>query len=176
MAMDEMIDETITVVPYEPHWFQLFSNEQQHLRWALGDSIVDIQHIGSTAVPGLAAKPIVDVLVGGLHALSLATEHIAILETLGYEYLGFAGVPGRLYFRKRHPHAFNVHLVEWGSEVWSNNLLLRDFLRAHPDEADEYGQHKQKLITRGIAKLLAYSDQKEPVIAELLRRAQAWNA
>jgi len=106
----------------------------------------------------------------------LATEYLAVLETLGYEYLGEAGVPGRLYFRKRHPHAFNLHLVQWGSEVWTNNLWLRDFLRAPPQEADRYGQHKQELVKRGIGTLLAYSDQKAAVIAELLERAQAWKA
>lgn len=169
------IDESITVVAYDFQWPQLFSNEQQHLQKTLGNTIVDIQHIGSTAVSGLAAKPIIDILIG-LQAISPATKPIAVLETVSYEYLGEAGVPGRLYFRKRHPHMFNVHLVQWGSEVWTNNLLLRDFLRAHPDEAERYGRHKQELITRRIATLLAYSAEKGSVIAELLGRAQAWKS
>ena len=91
-------------------------------------------------------------------------------------YLGAAGVPGRLYFRQRHPYAFNAHLVQWGSEQWNNNLLLRDFLREHPNAADLYGQHKQELIQSGIRMLLAYSEKKGAVIAELLRCAQAWKA
>ncbi len=169
------IDELINVVPYEECWQQLFSEEQQHLQGTLGDTIVDIQHIGSTAVPGLAAKPIIDMLVG-LHTLQLTIEPIAVLGTLGYEYLGEASVPGRLYLRKRYPHAFNLHIVQWGSKLWTNNLLLRDFLRTHPDEAERYGQHKQELATSGIRTLLAYSEKKRVVIAELLRRAQAWKA
>ena len=169
------VDELITVVPYNPQWSQLFSHEQQHLQEVLGNTVVDIQHVGSTAVPGLAAKPIVDILVG-LRKLSLATEYLAVLETLGYEYLGEAGVPERLYFRKRHAHLFNLHLVQWGSEIWINNLLLRDFLRAHPQEANRYGQHKQELIKSGIVTLLAYSDRKAAVIADLLERARAWRA
>ncbi len=150
------IDELINVVPYEECWQQLFSEEQQHLQGTLGDTVVDIQHIGSTAVPGI--------------------EPIAVLETLGYEYLGEASVPGRLYLRKRYPHAFNLHLVQWGSKLWTNNLLLRDFLRTHPDESERYGQHKQELATSGIRTLLAYSEKKRALIAELLHRAQAWKA
>ncbi len=111
-----------------------------------------------------------------MKALENAIEPIAVLQTLGYEDLGEAGIPGRLYFRRRHPYAFNVHLVSWGSELWTNNLLLRDFLRTHPAVADHYGQHKQELIKSGIGTLLAYSEKKGAVIAELLRRAQAWQA
>lgn len=166
------IDESITVVAYQTHWPHLFQNEQQCLQEILKD-IVDIQHVGSTAVPGLAAKPIVDLLIG-LQTFEKTAAPIAVLKTLGYEYLGEAGVPGRLYFRKRHPYAFNAHLVQWDSEQWNNNLLLKDFLREHPNAADRYGQHKQELIQRGITMLLAYSEKKGAVIAELLQCAQAW--
>lgn len=169
------IDESITVVPYQPHWPELFHQEQQRLQHSLTGHILDIQHIGSTAVPGLAAKPVVDILLG-LQTLKNATETTTILQTLGYEYLGEAGISGRLYFRCRHPQAFNVHLVQLGSELWTNNLLLRDFLRTHPEVANQYGQHKQELIQSGIETLLAYSDKKGTLVAELLRCAQAWRS
>lgn len=168
------IDESITVVPYQPHWPH-FHQEQQRLQETLTKQIVDIQHIGSTAVPGLAAKPIIDILIG-LQTLGNATEPIAVLQTLGYEYLGEAGIPGRLYFRRRHSQAFNVHLVQWDSELWTNNLLLRNFLHTHPEVANRYGQYKQDLIKSGIRTLLAYSEEKGALVAELLHHAQAWRA
>lgn len=165
------IDESITVVPYQPQWPHLFHREQQRLQETLTRHIFDIQHIGSTAVPGLAAKPIIDILIG-LQTLANDTQPITVLQTLGYEYLGEAGIPGRLYFRRRHPQAFNIHLVQWGSELWTNNLLLRDFLRTHSEVAARYGQHKQELIRSGIRTLLAYSEKKDSLVTELLHRAQ----
>jgi GrpB-like predicted nucleotidyltransferase (UPF0157 family) len=105
------IDELITVVPYQPHWPDLFHQEQQRLQQTLTRHIFDIQHIGSTAVPGLAAKPIIDILIG-LQTLSHDSFPITVFQTLGYEYLGEAGIPGRLYFRRRHERAFNIHRSE----------------------------------------------------------------
>jgi GrpB-like predicted nucleotidyltransferase (UPF0157 family) len=169
------IDELITVVPYQPHWPALFHQEQQRLQQVLTRHIFDIQHIGSTAVPGLAAKPIIDILIG-LQTLSHDSFPITVLQTLGYQYLGEAGIPGRLYFRRRHESAFNVHLVQWGSELWTNNLLIRDFLCTHPEVAERYGQHKQELIKSGVRTLLSYSEKKDSLVAELLHRAQVWRA
>ncbi|PSB40393.1 GrpB family protein [Cyanosarcina cf. burmensis CCALA 770] len=169
------IDELITVVPYQPHWPDLFHQEQQRLQQTLTKHIFDIQHIGSTAVPGLAAKPIIDILIG-LQTLSNVSFPIIALQTLSYEYLGEAGIPGRLYFRRRQERAFNIHLVQWGSELWTNNLLLRDFLCTHPEVASRYGQHKQELIKSGVRTLLAYSEKKDSLVAELLHRAQVWRA
>jgi GrpB-like predicted nucleotidyltransferase (UPF0157 family) len=129
----------------------------------------DIQHFGSTAVPGLAAKPIVDVLVG-IRTSKLDKGQIAALEGLGYEYLGEAGVPGRLAFRKRHPTAFNLAVVRWGERLWRDNLALRDYLRANPEDARRYAQHKRDLVNSGVSSLLEYSQSKEALVAELLRR------
>lgn len=168
------VDEPITVEPYNPQWAEQFHAEKRFLRIAFGDLIIDVQHIGSTAVPGLAAKPIVDILVG-LQVLRVDQQHISALETMGYQYLGEAGIPGRVYFRKRSPQAFNVHVVQWTNDLWHNNLLLRDYLRSHPDEAHCYGKHKQELASQGVSTLLAYSEKKGPLISELLQRAQIWN-
>ena len=152
------IDELISVIPYQPHWVD-FNQERQCLQ-------ENIQHIGSTA-PGLAAKPIIDIMFGGK-----ITDLMAGIKSFGYEYLGEAGVPGRLYFRKRKTDAFNVHLVQCRA-IWANNLL-KNYLRSHPEAAKEYGQYKQKLVESGIVTLMAYSQQKSKMIAQLLQRARSW--
>ena len=165
------VDEPIIVVEYDQRWPRLFDQEQRRIRRALGDAVVDIQHFGSTAVPGLAAKPIVDVLVG-IWTSNLDEGQIAALEGLGYEYLGEAGVPGRLAFRKRHPTAFNLAVVRWGERLWRDNLGLRDYLRANPEDAQRYAQHKRDLVNSGVSSLLGYSQSKEALVAELLRRTR----
>ena len=168
------VDESVVVVDYDPEWPLLFDRESRRVVEALGDAVADVQHFGSTAVPGMAAKPIVDILAG-LRSATLREEQIIALTRLGYEYLGEAGVPGRLAFRKRHPVAFNVAAVEWRGRLWRDNLLLRDFLRANSEEAGLYDRRKRELVAGGVATLLRYSERKEVLVAELLRRAESWS-
>lgn len=167
-------DETISVVPYDPDWPRLFAAEQQLVHEALPAGVKAIEHIGSTAVPGLCAKPVIDMLAG-LSAYPASPAQLAVLAPAGYECLGEAGVPGRLYCRKRAAQSFNLHLVLWGSELWHSNLLLRAYLRAHSDEVAAYARHKQQLIAEGVTTLLAYSARKAEIIAALLARAENWN-
>jgi GrpB-like predicted nucleotidyltransferase (UPF0157 family) len=72
---------------------------------------------------------------------------------LGYQYLGETGVPGRFAFRKRHPTAFNLAVVRWGERLWRDNLALRDYLRANPEDARRYEQHKRDLVNSGVSSL-----------------------
>jgi len=168
------LDEPIEVVSYDPSWPEAFTQEARRLRAALGPSALAIEHIGSTSVPRFAAKPVVDILVA-VRNLSLDSAEAAAVTSLGYESLGEAGVPGRLYFRKRGGHSFNVHLTLLGSRPWEENLLLRDFLRAHPAEAGAYEALK-RTAAREAPFLLAYSDRKAPFITQLIERAKQWRA
>lgn len=168
------VDEPVVIVDYDPEWPRSFDRESRRVVEALDDAVADVQHFGGTAVPGMAAKPIVDILVG-LRTAGLREEQITALTGSGYEYLGEAGVQGRLAFRKRHPIAFNVAAVEWCGRLWRDNLLLRDFLRANPEEADLYDRRKRELVAGGAATLLRYSEQKEALVTELLRRAESWS-
>ncbi len=156
------------MVEYDQRWPRLFDQEQRRIRRALGDAVVDIQHFGSTAIPGLAAKPIVDVLVG-IRTSKLDEGQIAALEGLGYQHLSEAGLPGRFAFRKRHPLAYNLAVAKWGERLWRDNLALRDYLRAYPEDARRYEQHKRELVNIGVSWLSEYSQSKEALIAELLR-------
>lgn len=167
------IDEPITVVTYDPIWPQLFEQEQPFIKAAFAHRAIEVQHFGSRAVPGLSAKPIVDILVG-LADLHLEAGQLEALVHLGYEYLGEAGVSGRLAFRKRGPQAFNLAVVQWSSKLWRDNLLLRDYLRKHPQKARRYEQHKYEVVGQGYTTLISYSEQEKAVIEELLEQARAW--
>lgn len=167
------VDEAVEIVESRPEWPALFAAEADALRRALGVSAVE--HIGSTAVPGLAAKPIIDIQVG-VAGPPDANQVTAPLAALGYEGLGEAGVPGRLYFRRRGAAAYNVHVVELGGSHWRANLAVRDYLRAHPYEAAEYAAQKRNALAAGAATLLAYSDHKAEFVSRLVQRALAWAA
>jgi GrpB-like predicted nucleotidyltransferase (UPF0157 family) len=167
------LDEPVALRPYDPAWPERFARERRRIAASLGADAAAIEHVGSTAVPGLAAKPIVDVLVGVGGPLA-GHPVVGRLVSLGYEFLGEAGVPGRLYFRRRLvDEAFNVHVVEYQGELWHDNLALRDFLRAHPEAAAAYAQAKARAAAAAPESLLRYSDLKADTVRELLRRARA---
>ena len=168
------IDEPITIEPYNPAWVTHFASESVVLCHALSIEPSRVEHIGSTCVVGMHAKPIVDIMLG-LDSFPAPQAVSARLCSLGYEAFGEAGVPGRLYFRKRLPTAFNVQAVSFGSPLWKNNLLLRDFLTNHPAEAQRYADEKQRAFQAGHRTLLAYSAAKASTIAELLAAAHRCN-
>ena len=142
------LDERVSVVAYNPAWSAQAKEEITRLRATLGYRVREIEHIGSTAVPGLAATPIIDLQAGVVKPTSVPAL-TPILAAAGYEDLGEAGVPGRQYFRRRQPPvAANLHIV-WNRKLWRQNLTLRDYLRAYPEEADYYGRQKREILAQG---------------------------
>jgi NAD-dependent protein deacetylase/lipoamidase len=165
----------VAVVDYDPEWPERFAEESERIRAALGDNCVEIHHIGSTAVPGLAAKPVIDISVG-LRDLDLSDDKVASMMDLGYEFLGDFGLPGRLFFRKggaRSTH--HVHAVVLGGENWSRHLAFRDYLRSHPDEARLYGEQKRRLAADVDHDWYAYVERKNAFADELFKRAWKWH-
>jgi GrpB-like predicted nucleotidyltransferase (UPF0157 family) len=165
------LDERITIVPYDARWPVWSEEEKERLRPAFADNVVDIQHFGSTAVPGMAAKPIVDLLVG-VRTLGLDGATVDRLAEPGYEGFGEAGVRGGSISAKRRERFFNLAVVPWMGEHWGNNLLIRDFLRRHPEAARAYGERKMAAIRAGHTTLLAYSAAKADFVARLLEMAK----
>jgi GrpB-like predicted nucleotidyltransferase (UPF0157 family) len=155
---------------YDASWAQLFEEERLRIAPIFDGQAVGIEHMGSTAVPGLCAKPIVDVLVG-LRELRLADEQIAAMEQLGYEYLGEYGLPGRLFFRKE-PRTHHVHLVEHGGDHWERQLLFRDALRSDAEERRRYDEFKRRLAAEGHPREI-YTELKTPFIRDVEARARA---
>ena len=129
-----------------------------------------MEHIGSTAVPGLGAKPIIDLMVG-VPEVEGAQRQIEALEGVGYEWRGET-VPGTLYLRKAEPRRFNLHLTRWEGEFWIDHLLFRDFLRIHPETAQEYEDLKRELMARLASDPPAYNAAKASFIQSILQQAR----
>jgi ribonuclease-3 len=161
-----LLDEPVQVVAADPRWSEQAAEEGARLRAALPDA--QVEHVGSTAVPDLDAKPVIDLLVG-------VRELPPFLRLPDYEALGEAGVPGRLYFRKRGPVSFDAQVVETGGPLWRGALLLRDYLRAHPEERERYAAKKRESVSAGATMLLRYSDEKAGLLVEMLDRARRWS-
>jgi GrpB-like predicted nucleotidyltransferase (UPF0157 family) len=157
------LDEPVHLCAYDPRWASLFASEARRIA---------AEHIGSTSVPGLLAKPIIDVMLGVGPSHSVDSMRAA-LAALGYEDMGEAGVPGRLYFRRRAKTAFNIALVVRGGSIWIANIALRNYLRTNADAAREYAETKRSACESGAHSLLAYSDYKSEVVARLISRALA---
>jgi GrpB-like predicted nucleotidyltransferase (UPF0157 family) len=161
------IDEPVSLAPHDSTWSGKFALERAHLAKTLDLSPDSVEHIGSTAVPGLIAKPVIDMMLG-MPSLAPAHDLLSRLQILGYENFGEAGVQGRVYLRLRGERDFNLHLVERGGEHWINNLALRDLLRRDAGARQRYSAAKRTALATGGGRLLAYSAAKHPVIAELL--------
>jgi GrpB-like predicted nucleotidyltransferase (UPF0157 family) len=164
----------IEIVPYDPAWPGLFAELGRELRVGLGDIALRIDHIGSTSVPGLAAKPVIDVQVS-VAAFEPLTAFKQPLERLGYVYRADDPERTKRYFReppgRRRTH---VHVRRAGSfsEQWA--LLFRDYLRAHRDVAAEYEAVKRRLAVRFREDRHAYTNAKVPFMWEVIRRADEW--
>lgn len=174
--MSTVEESQVRIIPYRSEWPVLYEHEVRRLRAILSGIAADVQHFGSTAVPGLDAKPNVDILVGVPAGASLTTEQIDALIRHGYEYLGEDGRrPGRVFFRKRGGDSFNLSVVPFGSDLWQDNLALRDYLCTHPDEAREYAKVKYA-AAQSPHSLLGYQNRKREIVEKLRERARAWAA
>ncbi len=128
----------VEVVAYDPAWTDKYATEARLLLCAIGDSVADIQHIGSTAIRGMAAKPIIDIAIA-VNDLDAVSSLVQPLETLGYECRGLlAGIDGHYFFRKGDPREYFLHVFEKDSSFWKRRLAFRDYLNTHWDAAIEY--------------------------------------
>lgn len=161
--------ERVIVVPYDPDWPGRFDRERAILGAVFAGSEATIEHVGSTAVPGLGAKPVIDVMVG-LSKLAEAKARISALEAEGYEYVQKyeRQFPERRYFRKPRlgPLAYHLHCVVKGSDFWVRHLAFRDYLRAHPESAAAYYELKRELAVRCSKE--DYTEAKSPFIERIL--------
>lgn len=123
---------TVTLQPYTEEWPVLFRTEAAHLQAAIGAHVLDIQHVGSTAIPGLPAKPILDIGVA-VENFEAAAICIQPLAAIGYRYRGEMGIPRRHYFVKGDPITHHLHMNEISSADWQQQIAFRDYLRQHTD-------------------------------------------
>lgn len=169
--------EPVRIAPHDPGWPAAAAREANRLRAALGPWLT-LHHIGSTAVPGLQAKPILD-LLGVAPALPLVDGSVRVFEGLGYEAMGEFGIPGRRYFRRsdgagRRSH--HLHVFAQGSAHVARHLAFRDYLRAHPHAAAEYSALKARLAAAPGATARSYADGKDAFVAAMEADALRWTA
>jgi GrpB-like predicted nucleotidyltransferase (UPF0157 family) len=171
---------SIVVSDYDPDWPTLFEQERTRIKNALGPVALAIEHVGSTAVPGLPSKPIIDLLVG-VPSLEEANERcIEPIEALGYNYIPeyASWLPRELFFRRGPPGPWthHVHLMEPFHSRWEALLVFRDYLRAHPEAARAYADIKRALAASSKDNIEAYRNGKNTFVEETTAKARAWRA
>lgn len=167
----------IDVVPYDPRWPEEFDRASGEVVTALAPTLLAIHHIGSTAIPGIHAKPVLDILavVADLHVVD---ERTADMQALGYQVMGEFGIEGRRYFRRDDStgkRTHHIHAFVEGSPHVTRHLAFRDFMRAHPDLANQYGELKRRLAEAHPHDMEAYMDGKDGFIKEMEARALEWS-
>ncbi len=167
------MDDRIVVVDYDPTWPEAFRRLGTTLREALGSLAMRIDHIGSTSVPGLAAKPILDVQIS-VASLEPVGAYLPALESAGLRWQSDNPERTKRYFRETAGPRTHVHVRTAGS--WSEQfaLLMRDYLRAHPEASVSYATHKRELADRLGADRQAYTQAKDPFIWALMAQANSW--
>lgn len=177
------IEEDVAIVAYDPVWPRLFEEEVRHLRACLPDDLVGrIEHFGSTAVPGLVAKPIIDMLVEVASLEAVRGRIAPILKQQGYEFLWRPTALGNndigyAWFIKRDAagnRTHHIHMLEKASRDW-DRLLFRDYLIEHPAEADAYAALKRRIAAEYADDRLAYAKAKSGYIDRITRKARHYH-
>jgi GrpB-like predicted nucleotidyltransferase (UPF0157 family) len=161
----------VELVPYNPEWPRMFACIRQRILDACGGLVVDVEHIGSTSVPGLAAKNVVD-LMPGLRRFEDGQRSLAAMESLGFVSKGEYGIPGRHLFTMDEPESgrrlHNCHMYEVGHDEWIAHLAFRDYLRTHDDARDRYEALKRDLAARHPDDVEAYAEAKTEFVKEVV--------
>ena len=168
----------VEVVPHDPTWRGAFETESKQIALAITENVVAIHHIGSTAIPQIHAKPIIDILVEVKDLTKIDVQSSA-LEALGYEAMGEFGICGRRFFRKGNEAGIRTHHLH-GFEVNSaqieRHLAFRDYMISHPEEAQQYSELKRELANKYHDNIQGYMDGKDGFIKAMDLKAAKWRA
>jgi GrpB-like predicted nucleotidyltransferase (UPF0157 family) len=167
----------VEVVPYTSNWQEAFEVESKSVADALGENVVTIHHIGSTAIPSIYAKPIIDLLVEVKDIIKV-DELSSAMESLGYEVMGEFGIPGRRFFRKdnqENVRTHHVHTFGIASDQVERHLAFRDYMLAHPEDAQKYSELKRELARKYPENINKYMDGKDGFIKEIDKKAAQWH-
>ncbi len=164
---------TIQLLPHDPAWAAVFQAEKQRILDRIQDPVLHISHIGSTAIRGIMAKPVVDMAIS-IECYALGHACVEPLTELGYVYKGNNGIPDRHYFRTDDDVVkFHIHMFPEGNPKLRDHLLFRDYLNANQKEAQRYDALKRELMQRFPSDREAYTLGKSELIQEILKRARA---
>jgi GrpB-like predicted nucleotidyltransferase (UPF0157 family)/GNAT superfamily N-acetyltransferase len=158
--------QVVIFTPYDPEWPNLFEKEATRIKAALGSNCIEIHHIGSTSIPGLSAKPIIDMLPVVRNILKVNS---ADMEALGHKSRGELGMPFRRYFSNG---AFHIHIWEEGADEIQKQLLFRDYMRTHPEDRIAYQKLKEYLSEKFREDRPIYTAKKDPFIKNILRKTE----
>ncbi len=168
--------DPIRIVSYDPRWADEFEVEAARVRQGLSPAALRVDHVGSTAVPGLAAKPVIDIQVS-VALLTPLKPHVVRLVALGYTHVAHPDDATYPFFHRPStwPHAFHLHLCEVGGPEELRHLAFCEYLRDHPHVACSYAAEKRRLASRfsssGFKSRNAYADAKSAFIEPLIQRA-----
>jgi GrpB-like predicted nucleotidyltransferase (UPF0157 family) len=165
----------VWLAPHDPAWLATARAEGARIAAAIGDAVLDVEHIGSTAIAGIAAKAIID-LMPVLRANAELDSGRGQMEALGYLWRGEFGIPGRRYYvlEREGRRVFHVHVYRAGDANVATQLAFRDYLRAHREEALAYEAVKLAAAAAHPGDSMAYNDHKSGWIRACLQRAMAW--
>jgi GrpB-like predicted nucleotidyltransferase (UPF0157 family) len=174
-SLDDRFDRAVRIVGYDSAWPVLAEEELRRIKEGVGDVALRLEHVGSTAVPGLAAKPIIDLQLS-VTVMEPRERYVAPLERLGYLFAPAPESPDHHFFAKppERPRTHHLHVCETGSEHELRHVAVRDFLRSHPDEAARYAALKREVVARHPQDRLAYIDGKDEYMMALDERAVTW--
>jgi GrpB-like predicted nucleotidyltransferase (UPF0157 family) len=165
----------VILVPHQPEWSNLALQEAEQIKEALSIEVIAIHHIGSTAIPSIKAKPILDfvLVVPDLESLD---ENSHEMESLGYTAKGERGIPGRRFFSKdtKGTRSHHVHAFQENNSEISRHIVFRDYLVAHPQEAEKYERLKEELAARFPSRSGDYTEGKSGYIQETVVKARQW--
>ncbi|WP_369903064.1 GrpB family protein [Bacillus manliponensis] len=167
------MNKQVVIKAYTEKWSRQFQEESVLFKKIVGDQAIAIEHIGSTSVQGLGAKPILDMMIG-VRDLEEVQRFIEPLEKIGYEHVVHKEFPNRRFFRKGAWRAgtHHLHIYTYGSEEWVNNLLFRDYLRVHPTVRQQYEILKKELAETYKFDRVAYTNAKAPFIKKVIVEAR----
>ena len=159
----------VLIFDYDPRWPLQFEEERRRLQEALGPRALGIEHIGSTSVPGLGAKPVIDIMVG-VKELAEGEHCIAPLRSIGYEFIPRQRFPDCYFFLRGAwgARTHHLHIIEFEGSLWRRYVLFRDYLRAHPEVARRYLEIKRQIAADPGIRRYTYSAAKQPFISDLM--------
>ncbi len=167
---------TIILKEYDPNWAVLFKGEAQKIKQALGDNLMTVHHIGSTAIPGIYAKPVID-MIPVVRDIEKVDNYNQSMESLGYEVRGEFGMSGRRFFVKALDEpTFNAHVWQQGSPQIERHVQFRDYMIAHPQDAQAYSDLKRDLAEKYPHDIEGYCSGKDDFVQEIDRQAKEENA
>lgn len=162
---------TVLLKPYNKAWNKSFTSEKKNLQKILGNFVTDIQHIGSTSIIGMKAKPIIDIAVG-VKSMKQKTKYIRLLTKAGYIFRPFGNTNTHLLFvkGKESSRTHHIHLMKYDGVIWKHDLFFRDYLSTHKSVANRYMKLKEKLANQFANNRRSYTDSKSDFIKSIFNK------